>query len=127
MRVTAAVPLLAGSLLLATAAPSAAVPNQLGGLGGVVVGAGVALGAYDYPVQAGRKVTVQRYTLKPGELIRWGARPETVVVIPTGGELINFPTCALQYPMANGQANWLPRSEPPWRAATSPRAAERRR
>jgi quercetin dioxygenase-like cupin family protein len=110
MRPTAAVPLLAGSLLLATAAPSAAVPNQLGGLGGMVVGAGVALGAYDYPIESGEKVTVERYTLKPGELIRWGGRPATIVVIPAQGDLVNYPTCALQYPMASGQANWLPRS-----------------
>jgi quercetin dioxygenase-like cupin family protein len=110
MRRTVAVPLLAGSLLLATAAPSAAVPNQLGGLGGVVVGAGVALGGYDYPVEAGKKITVERYSLKSGEVIRWGARPGTVVVIPQQGDLVNFPTCALQYPMASGQASWLPRS-----------------
>src|SRR5882757_4112455 len=86
MRHTAAVPLLAGSLLLAAAAPSAAVPNQIGGLGGVVVGGGVALGAYDYPIEGGRKLTVERYTLKPGEIIRWGKRPSTVVVIPQQGD-----------------------------------------
>ncbi|HZE67658.1 MAG TPA: hypothetical protein VE081_13560 [Sporichthyaceae bacterium] len=110
MRHTAAIPLLAGSLLLAAAAPSAAVPNQIGGLGGVVVGGGVALGAYDYPIEGGKKLTVERYTLKPGEIIRWGKRPSTVVVIPQQGDLVNYPTCALQYPMASGQASWLPRS-----------------
>ncbi|MBA3742158.1 hypothetical protein [Sporichthya sp.] len=114
MPFTAAVPLLAGSLLLAAAAPSAAVPNQIGGLGGVLVGGGVALGAYDYPIEANKKITVERYLLKPGEIIRWGERPSTIVVIPQGGDLVNYPSCDLQYPMAAGQANWLPRSQYAW-------------
>lgn len=106
-----AAPLVAGSLLLATAAPSSATPNQVGGLGGEVVGAGVALGAYDFPIDAGRAFTVERYSLKPGEVIRWGSKPRTVVVIPTGGDLVHFPSCSQQYPMANGQSNWVPLSK----------------
>ncbi|WP_019872776.1 hypothetical protein [Sporichthya polymorpha] len=101
MRRSVLAPLLAGALALSVTAPAAAEEAMpIGGVN-VVIG-GVAFGDFTYPVEAGKRVTVQRHVLDPGEILTWKG-PSTVVAMHGNedGLLQNYPNC-------NSVQNWRP-------------------
>lgn len=106
--------LLAGALAVSLTAPAAAAPAEeaipIGGVG--VVTAGIAFGDFTYPLQAGKRITVQRHVLDPGEIIRWDG-PSTAVAMHNNeeGDLTNYPNCTSQQRWRAYPAYYVARSK----------------
>jgi hypothetical protein len=89
--------LLAATLLLPVAAPATAADAAAGPVGASVqvVTSGLAFGDFTFPLAAGKKVSIQRHVLDPGEIVRWNKAGTTVAINQTG-QLQNFPSCKTQ-------------------------------
>ena len=109
-------PLLAAvlSFPLLTLAPAAAAPAEVAPpVGGVsVVTAGIAFGDFTYRLEQGKKLTVQRHVLDPGEIIRWNGPSSVVAMHGTEeGDLTNFPNCFSQQRWRAYPAYYVARSK----------------
>lgn len=114
---SAAAPVLAGALALSVTAPAAATPAApaeeampIGNVGVVI--AGITFGDFTYPLEAGKRITIQRHVLDPGEVIRWEG-PSTVVAMHNNedGDLTNFPNCTSQQRWRAYPAYYVARSK----------------
>jgi len=105
------IPLLASALALSVATPAPAEEAPPIGDVGVVI-AGIALGAFTYPLEAGKRLTIQRHVLDPGEVITWHG-PSTVIAMHgnVDGDLTNFPSCTAQQVWRAYPAYYVARSK----------------
>lgn len=103
--------LVSGVLLLPLATPAAAL-STAGPVGAGVtkVTDGLAFGDFTYPLVAGRKVTIQKHVLDPGETVTWSGEG-TTVAINQSGELRNFPSCKSQQTWRAFPAYYVVRSQ----------------
>ncbi|MBA3742157.1 hypothetical protein [Sporichthya sp.] len=111
MHRSAVTPLLAGALILPLAAPAQAAESEPVGNVNIVI-AGVAFGQFTYPLEAGKRITIQRHVLDPGEIISWNG-PSTVVAMHGNedGDLTNFPNCRSQQTWRPYPAYYVARSK----------------
>lgn len=116
MRRSALTTLVAGALAVSLTAPAAAEEAEEAmpvGNVNVVIG-GVTFGDFTYPVEAGKRITISRHVLDPGEVIRWkGVSTLVAMHGAEDGDLTNFPNC-------NSQQRW--RAYPAYYVARSKEA-----
>lgn len=108
----AALPFVVSTLLAPAAAPAVSVAQSAGPVGANVklVTSGLAFGDFTYPVAEGKRVTISRHVLDPGEIVTWNS-PGTTVAINQTGELRNFPSCTSQQTWRAFPAYYVVRSE----------------
>ncbi len=87
--------LVAGALLLPLATPASAATGTPFGGSVQKVTSGLAFGDFTFPLAPGKKVTIARHVLDPGELVRWDG-PGTTVAINETGPLQHFASCRTQ-------------------------------
>ncbi|MGQ0626356.1 MAG: hypothetical protein ACT4PP_17120 [Sporichthyaceae bacterium] len=90
----AATALLGAALGLGAAPQAGARTTGLGpvGMSAEFVTAGIQFGDFTYPVATGRKLTVSRHLLEPGEVLRWDG-PGSTIALNQDGLLAHFPSC----------------------------------
>ncbi|MGQ0632271.1 MAG: cupin domain-containing protein [Sporichthyaceae bacterium] len=99
-KLRAVVPLAAAAALVAAATPIVVAPQagaRSDGLGPVgmsaeFVTAGIQFGDFTYPLAEGKKITVSRHILGPGQILRWEG-PGSTIALNQDGPLAHFPSC----------------------------------